>query len=50
MTQRITVANAGTARYVVDGLAAGIWYFSVRAYTTAGVESAGSNTATKTVN
>jgi Putative Ig domain len=50
MTQRITVANAGTARYVVDGLAAGTWYFSVRAYTTAGVESTGSNTATKTVN
>jgi hypothetical protein len=50
MTQRITVANPGTARYVVDGLAAGTWYFNVRAYTTAGVESTGSNTATKTVN
>ncbi|HEV8334287.1 MAG TPA: putative Ig domain-containing protein [Steroidobacteraceae bacterium] len=50
MTQRITVANAGTARYVVDGLAAGTWYFNVRAYTTAGVESTASNTATKTVN
>lgn len=49
MTQRITVANPGTARYVVDGLAAGTWYFNVRAYTTAGVESASSNSATKTV-
>jgi hypothetical protein len=50
MTQKITVANPGTARYVVDGLAAGTWYFNVRAYTTAGIESTGSNTATKTVN
>lgn len=50
MTQRITVSNPGTARYVVDGLAAGTWYFNVRAYTSAGVESTGSNTATKTVN
>ena len=50
MNQKVTVANPGIARYVVDGLASGTWYFNVRAYTTAGVESTGSNTATKTVN
>ena len=49
MTQLITVANPGTARYVVDDLTAATWYFNVRAYSTTGVESAASNTATKTV-
>jgi len=49
MNQTIQVANAGLSRYVVENLSSATWYFTVRAYTTAGVESAASNTATKTV-
>ncbi|HET9448615.1 MAG TPA: putative Ig domain-containing protein [Steroidobacteraceae bacterium] len=49
LTRTIQVANAGVSRYVVENLAPGGWYFSVRAYTTTGAESAGSNTAYKTV-
>jgi len=49
MTRTIQIPNAGTARYVVDNLTAATWYFSVRAYSSAGAESAASNTATKTV-
>jgi hypothetical protein len=49
MTRTIQVANAGLSRFVVENLASGTWYFAVRAYTTGGVESANSNTATKTV-
>jgi hypothetical protein len=49
LTRTIQVANAGLSRYVVENLASGRWYFSVRAYTTAGAESAASNTASTTV-
>jgi hypothetical protein len=49
MNQRISIANPGVSRYVVDGLGAGTWYFNVRAYTSTGVESAASNTASKTM-
>ena len=45
----IQVANPGTSRYVVENLAAGTWYFSVRAYSTGGAESTASNTASKSV-
>jgi hypothetical protein len=49
LNKTIQVANAGTMRYVVDNLAAGTWYFSVRAYSTSGAESSTSNTASKTI-
>jgi hypothetical protein len=49
MNQRITVANPGISGYVVENLAAATWYFTVRAYSTTGAESAASNTTTKTV-
>jgi hypothetical protein len=49
MNKTIQVANPGLSRYVVENLSAATWYFTVRAYTTAGVESASSNTASKTV-
>ena len=49
MNRTIQVANAGLSRYVVENLSSATWYFTVRAYTTAGVESTTSNTATKTV-
>jgi len=49
LNRTIQVANPGLSRYVVENLTAATWYFTVRAYTTTGVESASSNTATKTV-
>lgn len=38
--QSVTVANSGLTRYVLSGLAAKTWYFSMTAYNSAGVESA----------
>jgi len=35
----VTVANAGVANSVVEGLAPGIWYFAVAAFTSDGIES-----------
>jgi hypothetical protein len=49
LTRTVQVANAGVSRYVVENLASGRWYFSVRAYTSTGAESAGSSTAYTTV-
>jgi hypothetical protein len=49
LNKTVQVANPGTMRYVVENLAAGTWYFSVRAYSTSGAESNTSNTASKTV-
>ena len=49
LTRTVQVANAGISRYVVESLAAGTWYFSVRAYTSSGSESPASNTASTTV-
>lgn len=49
MNKTVQVANAGISRYVVENLTAATWYFTVRAYTSAGVESTSSSTATKTV-
>jgi hypothetical protein len=50
LSRTIQVSNPGLSRYVVEDLTSATWYFTVRAYTTAGVESAASNTATKAVN
>ena len=49
LTQVVQVGNASVNRYVLDGLARGTWYFAVRAYNTAGVESANSNIVSKSV-
>jgi hypothetical protein len=43
------IASADTTSYTVDNLAAGTWYFSINAYTSAGVESAISNIASTTI-
>jgi hypothetical protein len=45
----VQIANPGLARYVVQDLAPATWYFAVRAYNTAGAESAQSNVVSKTV-
>ncbi|HEY6641678.1 fibronectin type III domain-containing protein [Povalibacter sp.] len=49
LNQTIQVANPSVSTYVIDGLAPATYYFAVRAYTTAGTESANSNVASKTL-
>jgi hypothetical protein len=49
LTRTVQIANAGTARYVIDNLSPATWYFAVRAYNSSGGESAASNVASKTI-
>jgi hypothetical protein len=49
LTQQIQVANPGVSSYVVSDLTRGTYYFTVRAYNTAGAESVSSNQASKTI-
>jgi putative Ig domain-containing protein len=39
LTKTAVIANAGLSRYVISGLAAQTWYFSMTAYNAAGMES-----------
>lgn len=45
----ITINGVGTTRYVVDNLTSGTYYFGIRAVNSAGVESALSGIASKTI-
>jgi hypothetical protein len=49
LNKTIQISNAGISSYVVENLSPATYYFAVKAYTTAGVESALSNTASKAV-
>jgi hypothetical protein len=49
LTQTIQVANPSVTRYSVENLSPGTYYFSVRAYTSKGTESANSNVSSKVV-
>ncbi len=49
LNQTIQVANPSVSTYVLDGLTPTTYYFAVRAYTSAGTESANSNVASKTL-
>ena len=49
LNQTIELSNPSLTTYVVDDLAPGTWYFAVKAYTSAGAESALSNVASKTI-
>ena len=49
MTQTIDVVGGTTTTFVVSGLAAGTYYFTVTAYTTTGTQSAPSNVGSKTI-
>ncbi len=49
LTQTVQVANAGLTTYVIDNLAQGTWYFAMRAYTSAGLESAPTNLVSKVI-
>jgi hypothetical protein len=45
----IDVSDPGTTSYTINSLASGTWYFAVSAYTTSGLESALSNTGSKSI-
>ena len=49
MTSTIQVANPSVTDYTIDNLAPGTYYFTVRAYTSNGTESANSNVYSKVV-
>jgi hypothetical protein len=49
LSRTVQLSNAGLTRYVVNDLSAATWYFSVRAYTSGGAESANSRTVSKVV-
>lgn len=49
LTRTVQVSGAGMTRYVVPDLSPATWYFSIRAYTSSGAESVGSNTVSKVV-
>lgn len=49
LTQTIEVSNPSLTTYVVEGLDSATWYFAVKAYNSAGAESALSNLATKSI-
>ena len=50
LSQVKQIANPGVTSSVVENLTPATWYFSVRAYSSTGIESAASNTAQKTIN
>jgi hypothetical protein len=49
LNKMIELTNPGITSYVVDNLTAATWYFTVKAYTSSGMESAASNIASKTI-
>lgn len=49
LTRTVQLSSAGLTRYVVSDLSAATWYFSIRAYTSTGGESASSSTVSKIV-
>jgi hypothetical protein len=49
MTKTVQIANPSVVTYEVTNLSPGTWYFSVRSYTSANVESNASSVASKTI-
>ncbi len=49
LDQTVQITNPGVASYVIENLTSGTWYFTVKAYTSTGVESGDSNIASKTI-
>lgn len=49
LTEVVEVPTIGISDFVIDNLTAGTYYFSIRAYTTAGIESALSNIVSDTI-
>lgn len=49
LTKTVQVSSAGISTYMIEGLAPSTYYFTVRAYTSNGAESANSNVVSKVV-
>jgi hypothetical protein len=49
LDQVINIPGVGVTEYVVDNLSTGTYYFSIRAYTSTGAESALSNIVSDTI-
>jgi hypothetical protein len=49
LSRQIDLSNPGITRYVIDNLSGGTWYFGIRAYSSAGTQSALSAIASKTI-
>jgi Putative Ig domain len=49
LTRSVRIANASVDRYIFEALPAGTYYFGIKAYTSAGVESAVSRIASKRI-
>ena len=49
LSKSVSVPNAGATDHVVQGLSGGTWYFAVRAYTSAGLESSYSTVISRTI-
>jgi hypothetical protein len=49
LTKSVQVPTAGVTSYLVDNLSQGTWYFTVVAYTSAGLDSAASSMTSKTI-
>ena len=47
LSKTITLSNPGLSSYVVENLTAGTWYFTIKAYTSTGNESATSSVVNK---
>ena len=50
MTQTVKIANPGIVTYVISNLSPATWYFSVKAYTGANMQSSASVMVSKTIN
>jgi len=49
LTEVVEVPTVGITAYVIDNLTAGTYYFSIRAYNSAGIESTLSNIVSDTI-
>lgn len=49
LTNVAQIATAGVSSYLVENLSPGTWYFTVKAYTSSGMESAASTIVSKTI-
>jgi hypothetical protein len=49
LTNSVQIPTAGVTSYLVDNLTQGTWYFTVVAYTSAGLDSAASSMTSKTI-
>jgi len=49
LDQVAQITNPGLVTYTIDNLAAGTWYFTIRAYSNTGAQSDPSNVASKTI-